>query len=340
MFKSARIKLTAWYLLIIFLISFVFSFAFYHSMTRDIDHFIKRLEIDKEMQINGTPLYLPPKFRNAPTLEELQEAKRRSILALIGVNGFIIILAGYASYFLAGKTLSPIENMVCEQNTFVSNASHELRTPLATLRAEMEGQLLEKSISDSMARKLIQSNLEELQTLQNLTTSLLKINHSHTLLRPASSAVHDLSKIIKLAIKKIELLAKQKRITIKTDLGNSIKIKAQAELIVDSMVIILENAIKYSRRNSIITVRSNKIKNIASVSISDTGIGIAEDDLPHIFERFYRADKSRSSTEGFGLGLSIAKTLILSQRGQIKVESALGKGSTFTLVLPVPVDSN
>src|SRR5690348_8980046 len=158
MFQSARLKLTAWYLVIIMLVSVTFSVAFYRAATVEIQHVIERIRF---LQQQSNQLQLPTPPNAIITLDQLEDVKIRLQYALIFVNGVIFVLAGGAGYFLAGRTLKPIQVMVDEQNQFISDASHELRTPIATLRAEMEASLLEKHLSDKEARKLIGSNLEE-----------------------------------------------------------------------------------------------------------------------------------------------------------------------------------
>jgi signal transduction histidine kinase len=128
-------------------------------------------------KVTPQTIYESPAF---PTLEELVELKQRSFYTLLYVNAFIFIAAGGAGYFLAGRTLKPIKKMVDEQNEFIANASHEFRTPLATLQAEMEAALLEKNLSSSETRSLINSNLEELHSLQSLTNNLLRLTQTET----------------------------------------------------------------------------------------------------------------------------------------------------------------
>lgn len=340
MFESARLKLTAWYLLIIMLISGLFSVAFYHSSTRELQRIIIRLKTDQQLQESGLPFAIPlPRPRNLPSLEVLQELQQRSLLTLVMVNGVILILAGGAAYFLAGRTLKPIKKMIDEQNDFISNASHELRTPLATLSVEMETSLLEKHISDEKARKLIKSNLEEIASLKELANNLLRLTQVHTL--NGQKTVSDLSvyEIISTAHKKVSALANQKHITISIETTDGI-VEGNASKIIEALVIILDNAVKYSNRNTTIQITTEKTNQQVFIHVVDKGIGISTKDLPHIFERFYRADKSRSQAEGFGLGLSIAKDIIEQHEGTISVTSTVKKGTTFIITLPLKVGAN
>lgn len=334
MFQSARLQLTAWYLLIIMLISVFFSIAFYQSSTRELQRIITRIQLDRQLQEVPAQMRGPTMlFRSAPSLEELQALQRRSLITLIIINGCILVFAGGAGYFLAGRTLKPIKKMMEEQNDFISNASHELRTPLSTLRAEMEGKLLEKHISDAKARLLITSNLEEVSTLQDLTNNLLQLTQVASLHHSSDLQDVSLTDIITTAHKKIAVLAKQKRITISLQVSDAI-IRAYPAELTEAFVIIIDNAIKYSPAKTTITVISEKQNDSVSVAISDQGIGIAQKDQEHIFERFYRAEKSRSH-DGFGLGLSIAKQIIDRHNGSITLTSRVNHGSTFTISLPL-----
>lgn len=332
MFNKARLKLTVWYLVIIFTISGLFSLAFYHTSTREIQRVVDRMQmVQEEWQGRFRNFPAPP---GAPSLEELQASKQRLLMNLILINGVILVIAGGAAYFLAGKTLTPIKLMVDEQNQFISNSSHELRTPLSTLRAEMEGGLLEKHISDMQARKLINSNLEEVSKLQTLSNKLLQLAKLHNPSPIKYTERLSIKDVIESSIKKIQTLANAKQIKIELKLKDAI-VQGDKDSLCELFVILVDNAIKYSNGGSKIKVISRKNEEEVRILVEDHGMGIPEEDLEHIFERFYRSDKSRSQTEGFGLGLSIAKQIVERHDGTIKVVSKVNKGSTFTVSLPL-----
>jgi len=333
LFETTRIKLTARYLLLIMFVSFLFSASFYQSSTREIQRMIDRISLEQKIEDEFSVRMPMPRFRNAPSLEDLRLLKQRSLTSLIMINGIILILSGIAGYFLAGYTLDPIEKMMDEQTAFISNASHELRTPLATLRAELEGSLLEKKLTDLSARKLIKSNLEEVITLQHLSDYLLRITQVHSSNAEENQNEIPVSVIVKEAIKKVLPIAKKKHITLTEHIHDE-KIFVNKLQIIEALIILLDNAMKYSEKRSEIVVSAEKKDHEILISVSDKGEGISQQDLPHIFERFYRADKSRSKTEGFGLGLSIAKEIVESHLGSITVHSKPHHGSTFTIHLP------
>lgn len=336
MFHHARLKLTAWYLLIIMIISTLFSVAFYHTSTREIERIINRIEFRQRSPDMPMPERIPSSFtiRTQPSLIELENSKKEIFIILLLINGAIFIFAGGAAYFLAGRTLQPIKLMIDEQNQFISSASHELRTPIATMRAEMEGNLLEKQISDKKARELITSNLEELTTLQDLSNNLLQIAKIHNSKQEKYMETISLLEIIKTAQKKIMPLAKKKQITI-TVVIKDIAIVGETNSLTEVFVILFDNAIKYSSEKSHIIVSDKENKNMISIVVTDEGVGIAKEDLPYIFDRFYRADKSRSEVEGYGLGLSLAKAIVEKHNGSIIVESTENKGTIFIVSLPL-----
>jgi two-component system, OmpR family, sensor histidine kinase CiaH len=330
MFQSARLKLTAWYLLIIMLVTVTFSVAFYQESTVEIQRIITRIHF---IQAQSTELSIPTPPEAIFTLDQMQAIKTRLKIALIIINGVILVIAGGAGYFLAGRTLKPIQHMVDEQNQFISDASHELRTPIATLRAEMEATLLEEHLGDKEARNLIDSNLEELSKLQELANSLLQLAPV-----PKKDSIYNdtvsLNDVMQTAHKKVISLAKKKHITFTIAKLNG-KVKGDKNSLVEVFVNLFDNAIKYSNEKTTVTVACITKKSSATILVTDEGMGIAPTDLRHIFDRFYRADKSRSQADGHGLGLSIVKKIVLAHNGSIDVDSVYHKGTTFTLTFPL-----
>ena len=330
MFQSARLKLTAWYLLIIMLVSTTFSIAFYHAATNEIDRLIFRIRFLEEQ---SSQLQIPTPPNTVITLDQLQDVKTRLKVSLIVINGIIFVLSGGAGYFLAGRTLRPIQLMVSEQNQFISDASHELRTPIATLRAEMEAALLEKHLGDKEARKLVESNLEELGRLQELANSLLQLAHVTDKNQRFNENV-SLEEVVQAAFRKVGPMAKKKEITFIFSVVEG-KIIGDRQSLVEVFTNLFDNAIKYSTAKTTVTVSCAIKKHTATITVTDQGIGIATNDLPRIFDRFYRMDKSRSQADGYGLGLSIAKKIVTAHNGSITVTSVLKKGTTFTLTFPL-----
>ncbi len=292
MFNSARLKLTAWYLLVIMAVSFAFSGMIFQIQVAEWQRIERRFHF-----------------------EVVSEATERLTIFLIIINGGILITAGGLGYVLAGRTLKPIKEMVDDQNRFIGDASHELRTPLTAIKSALEVNLTDK--------KLLKDCLEQVDKLQSLTEGLLQLSKDN----PKFESVK-LAMVIEDAIKVVGPKAKPKNITIKS-IGVSSSVKGDKNSLTDLVTILLDNAVKYSPKKSTVTVETDK----SGFSISDQGIGIEQKDLPHIFDRFYRADSARTKSDGggYGLGLSIAKKIVDANHGSIKVESKLDSGTTFSV---------
>ncbi|HLD24585.1 MAG TPA: ATP-binding protein [Patescibacteria group bacterium] len=337
MFHAARIKLTAWYLAIIMTVSLLFSLLTYRALTFEVERFgrIQRYRIEHRMR---NEMMLPfDENLSQPALpiddpELVIYVKRRVFTFLSLINASIFVLSGLLGYVLAGKTLQPIAEMVDEQNRFISDASHELRTPLTALKAGLEVNLRDKSLTLESAKSVIRDSITEVNALTSLSDSLLTLAQYQ---KPNGSIKFEpinLSLIADEAVKRVTPLALQKDITIKV-VGVSQKILGIRQSLMDVLVILLDNAIKYSHPSDTIIIRVQKIDKKVSLSIIDHGVGIAKKDLPHIFERFYRADSSRTRG-GYGLGLAITKKIVDLHRGAITVKSTVGKGTTVTVTLP------
>ena len=335
MFEKARFKLTAWYLVIIMGISILFSFVIYSGVNSE---FMRFERMQKRIRENVYQEILPNRLPRQSLLDPMvvSEARMRVITTLAGINLGILMVAGMAGYFLAGRTLKPIKKMVDEQNRFITDASHELRTPLTSLRSEIEVELRNKNATLEQTRNLLKSNLEEVINLKSLSDGLLELaqnGHANTNLLAQDFS---LAESILNAIKKIEGSAKAKKILIEKNIEN-ITLQGIPDRLTQCFVILLDNAVKYSPQKSIISIIAKKERNTIVISFTDQGMGIDKKDIPYIFDRFYRANKSRSKNKisGYGLGLSIAKKIIDSQKGMISVESEVEKGSTFKIVLPL-----
>lgn len=331
MFEKTRLKLTGWYLLIIMLISFSFSLVIYKVLTNEVERFsrIQQLRIERRLR---SDFFSPPLLTADPDL--VNETKNRILIMLIEINSIIFIVSGGLGYFLAGRTLRPIKDMVDEQNRFITDASHELRTPLTSLRSEIEVNLRDKNLKLNDAKALLNSNLEEVISLQSLTNNLMDLAQYQKKNGGLVFEKLSLSVVIEESVKKILPLADKKKIIINNQ-AQDYDIKGNKQSLTQLFIILLDNAVKYSRNNSEITITTHKTNGTIVVDVKDKGIGIDKKDLPFIFDRFYRAGSSRSkeTAAGYGLGLSIAKEIANLHRGKLTVKSSLGKGTIFSVWL-------
>lgn len=342
MFAGARLKLTTWYLLIIMLISVSFSSVIYKVLTQEIERFerMQRLRIERRLQ-EGEFFGREERFRRLPLSimtnpELLEETRRRILLILIAINSGIFATSAVLGYVLAGRTLKPIAEMMDEQNRFISDASHELKTPLTSLKSAFEVFQRNEKPTLQEAKTLVGESINEVNKLQSLSDSLLQLAQYQ---RPNGSTRFEkllLPQIIEEAIHRIEPVAKKKKISIEKDLKD-LTIEGDKYSLIDLVVILLDNAVKYSHKESKVNVTTEKTDGFALILIKDCGPGIDKKDLPHIFDRFFRTDSARlrESTGGYGLGLSIAKKIVDTHKGSIQVKSELQKGSIFTVKLPI-----
>lgn len=349
MFKSARLKLTGWYLIIIMLISLFFSAVIYLGAVQELERGFHRAELRFKAEELGIPLPqpfserpedLPPRLREIAlrffSVEELKATKRRLGLNLLVVNGMILGISALASYFLAGRTLQPIEKVMEEQKRFVADASHELGTPLTAIKTSIEVALRDKKMSIKEAKKVLKENLEEVDSLHSLSKNLLSLAQPQKGTNNFVFEQIDIAEVIKSAYKKIAPLAKKKDINIKLKTASHI-LEADRRSLKEMVTIFLDNTVKYTPQGGKVTVTTKSDSKNVLIKIKDTGIGIAKGDLPHIFDRFYRVDQSRSKAKvaGFGLGLSLAKRIIEVHKGKVEVSSVVGKGTTFSIKLPL-----
>ena len=183
---------------------------------------------------------------------------------------------------------------------------------------------------------MLKSNLEEVVDLQNLSENLMRLTRYSQSINGIRASRLNIKIPLELAIKKVAPMAKAKNIKIKKDISN-IEIKANNQSLEELFVILLDNAIKYSPEKSAVIISTLVHRNKVAVGVVDQGVGIAKVDIPHLFDRFYRADASRNKTKagGYGLGLAIAKEIVEKHRGEISVKSKLGHGSTFKVILPL-----
>lgn len=322
MFNQARLRLTIWYVVIVMIITLMFSLVIYRTTTFELDRMAERQRNKWERQI--TPFFEPIIDK-----EILSEIRRRIATNLGIINVAIWIITGGVGYYLAGKTLQPIADNMETQAQFISDASHELKTPITAMRTALEVNLREKKIGADEVRKILTENLGEVVRLQRLAEGLLELSSKQ---KPQFSEVV-LSEVVERATTEVKPLASEKEIRIKQAKNMNLKLMANADDLKRVMVIILDNAIKYSNNGQDIELKVKKDRKMIEIVVRDMGVGIAATDLPYVTERFYRAEKSRT-TKGYGLGLTIAKKIVEQHGGNILINSTLGKGTSVTITLP------
>lgn len=325
MFRSATFKLTTWYLIILVAISLLFSIVIYSISSSEVRSRIAGLQQDarNDFGMSKTKYAL---FREA----QVHEAEANLISSLITTNIIIWITGGFGSYYLARRTLKPIEEAHEAQSRFTSDASHELRTPLATMKTELEVALRDPHLSPSEMRELLTSNLEEVDTLTKLSQTLLQLSQlDHENIKREKVT---LSAIATSVIERFDKTGKRVQLS-----GNkSHNVVANKSSIEELLAILLDNALKYSPETSRIKIKLIGRKHMAGFEVTNEGEGISEEALPHIFDRFYRGDSSRTrgGKKGYGLGLSLAKKMVELNHGELSVTSGRNQPTTFRVLLP------
>ena len=333
MLRSAVWRLTFWYLAIVMFLSACFSVVLYRASTNQFEQIRHRQEAFNQLHpdVGALPLY---DDLNRQRLQQIQDSEAQVGWSLAYFNLLIFVVGGALSYSLALRTLKPIEEALETQRRFTGDASHELRTPLTAMRTEVEVALRDKGLGLAEAKELLMSNLEEVGKLEALSNALLAMAKAEESPHDARQ-VCQLSKIAADATKRVKPLAKLKNIALESDIKKG-EVTGDCWALTELVVILLDNAIKYSPERSTVRLSVDIQKGVAVLRVADRGVGIEAADIPHIFDRFYRTDRSRSkdSTGGYGLGLSIAKAIVDRHQGHIEVESAPGEGSTFIVMLP------
>jgi len=257
-------------------------------------------------------------------------------LLLILVVGCVIgsICAVASGFFLAGRALVPIKNSWQKQQQFVSDASHELRTPLAVIQAKTD--LLFRAPSATIQEKIsdISAISTESRRLSKLVANLLTLARSDSDQIEMKKQLISLDELLKDIGQQFEEIISFQGKTLLLEVPEPVKFYADKERIHQLIVILLDNAMKYTHEGGEITLSCHQTHSSIVLRVKDTGIGIPEKDIPRIFDRFYQSDKARTAAEGTGLGLSIAKWIIEKHHGKAKVQSIIGKGTTIEIIFP------
>ena len=218
---------------------------------------------------------------------------------------------------------------------FVSNVTHELKTPLTSIRGFVET-LRSGAIHDGeVADKFLEIIDIEAERLYMLINDILQLSEIETKQKDSNIATHDFGSIINEIFSILQGAADKKNVALSCEIEGNISITANRDRIKQMLINLIDNAIKYNIENGSVKVRAWKTEGRIVLSVKDTGIGIAQQHLARIFERFYRVDKGRSrNMGGTGLGLSIVKHIVNLYNGDVKVESQPGRGSEFIIQLP------
>lgn len=235
------------------------------------------------------------------------------------------------------QAIKPIIKAYTLQSEFIANVSHELRTPLSVLQSGLETIEFEEVKRFSPISKNILSDLQdEVRSTTQLVNHLLYLIRSDSGEQPIIKEKFDLLILMQQIIRSFQRFSESKEIRLDLLTQNPLPIYTDKEKVKQLLYILIDNALKYTPNGGYVSISYEQKNKILSIVIEDNGIGISFEQQKRIFDRFYRADQSRSRQAGSsGLGLSIGKSIIESLQGTIKVSSKINVGSKFTIIIPL-----
>lgn len=230
------------------------------------------------------------------------------------------------------RMLERLDSAYQQASRFSADAAHELRTPLAIMHGELELLAATRDLPATM-QSAVAYILGETDRLSHIVKSLIAMSHLEAMAGKRAHRSVDLNALAEETIEQMHLLAEEKSIAIQLPTEPAVMAPGDRDRLKQVMVNLLDNAIKYTKQGGRITVSTAETADAAMLSIADTGIGIAPEHLPHIFDRFYRVATDRGEV-GAGLGLAIVRSICAAHGGKITVESQPGVGTTFRVELP------
>lgn len=303
-------------------------------------------------------------------LNRVNQSLNQLLATLLIGGPLLVVIAGAGGYFLAARALAPIdqitrtaqqisaqdlsarlnlpntadeagrlaatfdsmlarlEDAFQRERRFTADASHELRTPLAAMQTILSSTLARQRTPAEYEQVLADLG-EETERLRTLVEGLLHLTHSDAA-RPLAKHTVNLSDLLGDVTDSLRLLAEDKGLKLTTHISPKLSVSGDSDALIRLFVNLLDNAIKYTEQGEITVAARPQIPGLVEVSMADTGIGIAAEHLPHLFDRFYRVDPSRA-TSGTGLGLAIAQSITQAHGGTIGVESHAGQGTVVTI---------
>lgn len=254
------------------------------------------------------------------------------IFLMVGIMSLSLIYL--VSLYLTNRIVKPIKESYNKQKQFIGDASHELKTPLAIIKTNLSVILENKNESIRSQMKWLNYINDQSDRMSKLIDEMLTLAKVDDMKEIVEIERFDLSDLLNNILLTCEAYIFENNINLNSDIKEEIFIKGDKENLKRTIIIILDNAIKYTNKNGSIFVNLKEEKNKVKLEIKNTGEGIKKEHLEKIFERFYRIDESRvRESGGYGLGLSIAKSIVDYHKGRIYAQSNLGKDTTFIIEL-------
>ncbi|SFI61626.1 sensor histidine kinase [Thermoflavimicrobium dichotomicum] len=304
-------------------------------------------DIEIDLIMTGCPIFYRDQLIGTlyigKDISFLYQLLRWLLVILVGLAVLFFGVALFIGYLMSKRAMVPIIQAFTRQREFVADASHELRTPLSVMLSSINAMEMTESIeADDFSRKLLSNMKDEVKRMTKLVSDLLTLARSDSGTIEILHETFDFRPHAEKVIQAVQPLAASKQINLHLHVPETLVIHGDSEKLTQLLYILLDNAIKYTPNGGEVhlslSVEASEHRSMLCVVVQDTGIGIKPEDYDRIFDRFYRADKSRSrQMGGHGLGLAIAKWIVEAHQGTIHVSSELGKGSTFTIRIPFSV---
>lgn len=274
----------------------------------------------------------------AAGMKDINDALRQQLVSSVIVFVVTMAVLTLSAWKLSGWAFAPVDKAMAQQRQFVADASHELKTPLSVIIANL--QILERSSlgTDPEAQGWIERTDEEAHHMLDLITDMLELAKSEADESPVDrTATLDLTSIVEKTALQLDALAYERDVSIETHVQDGISLRGNEGEVERMVMTLVDNACKYASPGTTVRVSLEQRADVTELVVNNCGPVIDEADLPHVFERFFRSDRSRtqSGTSGYGLGLAIAKAIVENHGGRIRVTSSDEDGTAFTVTFPL-----
>jgi signal transduction histidine kinase len=270
----------------------------------------------------------------ARSLRGVHEEINQLILVLLPLTLGALGLSAIGGAYMAGRAVRPVRKAFERQRSFIADASHELKTPLTLIRADAE--VLQRGLTSPDDRELADDVLAETDRMSAVLSDLLLIARIDAGKLAVRQEPFDLAGVISETADRFVARAASEGVQLEAQTPGKLRVRGDSERAAQILSILLDNALRHTPSEGSVSVVGSTRDGFVEAVVEDSGPGVSPEHLPHVFERFYRADTARSrSSGGTGLGLAIARDLARAQNGDLEAENAEGSGAVFRLKLPV-----